>query len=176
MANRYAPLLMQAKSQQGSEPLRDRYEHSMNGAARMPPPSGIAVPPPSGIAVPPEPLTEPLTEPLSYVNIAATKVAGVKDGRNQEEEDNRESKSVIGGHFTALPQDLVIEVERSKTTIAECYRRAIHYEGALGGSRVGLALKSGGDPDQVLQEIIDAVEEECDLGLALSHYWQEWTR
>lgn len=120
--------------------------------------------------------------PPDSINIAATKVADTKEHSKQdvrEEGDNRESKEskpVIGGHFPALPQDPAVHLERSRSTIAECYRLAIKHEGKLGGSRVGLALKAGGDPDQVLQDIIDTVEDGGDLSLALSHYWQERTR
>jgi hypothetical protein len=177
MANRYAPLLMQAKSQQGSEALRDRYERSTNCAVRMSPPSDIATSPPSDIAVSPEPLTEPLTEPLSYLNIATANAVGAKEGSGEEEreEDSRERKPdySLGGNFLALSPDPVVQLERAKSAIAECYRLATKHEGKLGGSRVGLALKAGGDPDQVLQDIIDTVEDGGDLGEALSHYWQE---
>ena len=177
MANRYTPLLTQAKSQQGAGPLRNRYERSTNGAGPLLPPSSAATPPPSSTAMLPEPLTEPLTEPLSYLNIATANAVGTKEGSEQEREegDNRESKPVIGG-LTALSQDPVVHLERSRSAIAECYRLAIKHEGKLGGSRVGLALKAGGDPDQVLQDIGDTVEAGGDLGEALSHYWQERMR
>lgn len=113
--------------------------------------------------------------PPDSINIAATKVADTKEHSKQdvrEEGDNRESKEskpVIGGYFPALPQDPAVHLERSRSTIAECYRLAIKHEGKLGGSRVGLALKAGGDPEQILQDIIDAVEDGGDLGLALCY-------
>jgi hypothetical protein len=175
MANRYAPLLTQAKSRH-PETFRER---STNGAVPVSPPRGTAMSPPRGTAMSPEPLTEPLTEPLSFINKAATDVAALNNSEARQEREERgirESKQgFVGGYLLALPEEPVV-LERSQSTIAECYRRAIKYEGRLGGSRVGKALKAGADPEQVLQDVIDTAEAGGDLGETLSHYWQERIR
>jgi hypothetical protein len=103
-------------------------------------------------------------EPLSYN--APTNVGDTKESQREKERgDNREGNE----RRVSASVECHSSFERSRSTIAECYRLAIKHEGKLGGSRVGLALKAGGDPEQILQDIIDAVEDGGDLGLALCY-------
>jgi hypothetical protein len=73
-----------------------------------------------------------------------------------------------------------ISIESPSSTIrAECYRLARDFEGEVGASRVGMALREDGygREEEILERIRDTIAEGGDLGEALAEFWESsWRR